>query len=451
MTTTVQLSGNHVSWLTVVAAKIMDAGTKPASIDHLLRVVPREISTAHNDGHVTAAESGLDRNDFQAGWRIWVTEAVAALRRAKLIDGPDDALRWSAEPDGEWRVPFGARNRPVTVRGKAERRAARDRHMLGERGEKDTTPTRSGLVLEGRSHPLKVQIRKGITAVIEKGENELDVHPLALAIPPMTAAEQEAVRADIERHGVKVPVVLYPDKDDLTARGKPRWKVLDGRHRVYFASQTGQPIDVEVFKGTDDEARAHVASLNLHRRQLNVAQKATAAAQLFGNQARVEAKAAQKAALRQNATVGADLPQRSDTQNGDGKWYDRAAEMAGGKSAGITGAAVKHAAVIVQAPETLAKVQAGAPGYTKIAPAVRKAEVELGRRAPDAPLTPDDKFRSHPTAVFTELGKAERALLNVLEEDGMAVGRYEPGAMEERLERLKMLLTQVEIRVRKML
>lgn len=449
--TTVQLSGNDVGWLTVVAEKIMDAGTKPASVDYLLRVVPREIATAHNDGHVTAAESGLDRNDFQAGWRIWVTEAVGALRRAKLVDGPDDALRWSAAADGEWKVPFGARKRPVTVRGKAQRRAARDRHMLGERGEKDTTPTRPGLVLEGRSHPLKVHVRKGITSVIEKGENELDVHPLALAIPPMTAAEQEAVRADIERHGVKVPVVLFPDKDDLTVRGKPRWKVLDGRHRVYFASQTGQPIDVEVFKGTDDEARAHVASLNLHRRQLNPAQKHTAAVLLFGEESREEAAENRKRKPKHADSARGKSPEQNGDQNGGAAWYELTAEKAGGKAAGITPDGVKHAATIARAPETLAKVQAGEPGYTKIAPAVRKAEIELGLRAPDEPVAPNEKVRAYPVTIYTQLGKVQGCLLSVLEENGMPLGTSDVGTMEERLERLKLLLAQVEIQVRKRL
>ena len=72
----------------------------------------------------------------------------------------------------------------------------------------------------------------------------------------MTPAEQEQVRADIAEHGVRQPLMLYPDEADKTARGKPKLKVLDGRHRLQFASSLGKPVRVEVFEGTEQEARA---------------------------------------------------------------------------------------------------------------------------------------------------------------------------------------------------
>jgi hypothetical protein len=75
-------------------------------------------------------------------------------------------------------------------------------------------------------------------------------HPLAMAIPPMTKREREALCTSIAELGVLVPPVIYQDK------------VLDGRERLYCAASVGKPVRIEEFKGTEDEARRYLAVLN---------------------------------------------------------------------------------------------------------------------------------------------------------------------------------------------
>jgi hypothetical protein len=364
-------SGNHAGWLNAVAHTIMDGGAKPPSMADLERLVPRQVGTARNDGHVTAAANGLDRDDYHAGYRVWLAGAVTALRKAKLVDGADDTLRWAAPADGRWKVSFAGHR--ITVLGQQERRESRARHMLGEPDPTgQQTATRPGLLLQGHSAPLKVNVRTQSGGRTYIRARELEIHPLALAIPPMSAAEQTLVLNDIETNGVKVPVVLYPDPDDPTARGKPKLKVLDGRHRTYFASVTGQPIVLEEFEGTEEEARQHVISLNLNRRQLTRQQRALAIERLYGRQAREQA--AQDRTRKPAESVPGSLPEQNGRTRGQ-EAHERAWAMAGGKASGVSKDDVKAAALIAQAPETAAKVDAGEVRST--AEAVRAAKAEL--------------------------------------------------------------------------
>jgi hypothetical protein len=85
----------------------------------------------------------------------------------------------------------------------------------------------------------------------------LQVHPLAMAIPAMTERECAMVRESIALYGVKVPLVSFQDK------------ILDGRHRLYFASTLGKPLKIEEFKGTEEEARQLLFSLNSVRTHLS--------------------------------------------------------------------------------------------------------------------------------------------------------------------------------------
>jgi hypothetical protein len=313
---------------------------------------------------VTAAENGLSRDDYRAGQRIWVEEAVAALRKAKLIDGTDDELVWVADQDGVWKVPFRPGHKP-TVYGRKESAAARDQHMLG-------FDERPGYLLKGWSE-VEVEVAVGIAGEITKGRHTLQVHPLAFAIPPMTTAEQEAVRADIDEHGVRLPLVLYPDLADKTARGKPKLKVLDGRHRLQFASALGKPVRVELFEGSDDEARAFVASLNLHRRQLTGAQRSMAIGRLFGEQARAEAKVAIIEGQKKSNLARPELAEPNGDKSEGGKWEHRAVRMAGGTAAGVSPRSVQLMDRVAKAPETAAKVDSGE--IRTVAAAVKAAAV----------------------------------------------------------------------------
>ena len=90
----------------------MDGGDKPPSVARLLQTIPRKVgATATNDAHVTAAENGFDRQDLAAGQKIWIDGALKALRSAHLVNGDDDALIWTGEPDKDYKVKFGTRGK----------------------------------------------------------------------------------------------------------------------------------------------------------------------------------------------------------------------------------------------------------------------------------------------------------------------------------------------------
>ena len=159
----VVLSGNRTGWIAAVAYMLMDRGAEeaPLAISDLIRRVPDRVGTARNDGHDTAAESGQDRDDYKAGYRLWIEGCIAALRKAKLVDGPAGALRWVGDPTRTHKVRFCGELR--TVHGRPQRQEAHDRYMLGDPGEDWTAASlgAQGRVLRGDTPPLKVNVTRG--------------------------------------------------------------------------------------------------------------------------------------------------------------------------------------------------------------------------------------------------------------------------------------------------
>jgi ParB-like chromosome segregation protein Spo0J len=93
---------------------------------------------------------------------------------------------------------------------------------------------------------------------------KLKAHPYAQLLPPMTAAELEALAADIAEHGLRQPVVLYDGQ------------VLDGRHRLLACERAGVEPTFTEYDG--DDPLGFVLSANITRRNLNPAQRAVVAA-----------------------------------------------------------------------------------------------------------------------------------------------------------------------------
>jgi hypothetical protein len=82
-------------------------------------------------------------------------------------------------------------------------------------------------------------------------------------MPPLTDEERAALRADIEEHGVLVPVV----RDQ-------HGNVLDGHNRAAIADELGVDYRVDIVSVEDDrQARTIARQLNLARRHLSRAQK----------------------------------------------------------------------------------------------------------------------------------------------------------------------------------
>lgn len=82
-------------------------------------------------------------------------------------------------------------------------------------------------------------------------------------LPPLSADEYAALRADIEAHGIRVPV-------DVDEHGQ----VLDGHHRQQIAAELGIDCPVRVVAGlTEEDKREHAMALNMARRHLTQAQR----------------------------------------------------------------------------------------------------------------------------------------------------------------------------------
>lgn len=95
---------------------------------------------------------------------------------------------------------------------------------------------------------------------------KLKNHPYADLFPMMTAAELDALAADIAENGLRQPVVTY------------QGAVLDGRNRLLACDRAKvEPAFVE-HEGDEASALALVISLNVQRRDLTAAQRALAAA-----------------------------------------------------------------------------------------------------------------------------------------------------------------------------
>jgi hypothetical protein len=364
-------SGNRVGWLTAIANEIMDGGEHPPSIDRIDLLISSHINTGINDGHVTAAiVYGEDRRaDYRAGQRYIITEMVAVLREQGFVNGDDQALRWIKPLDGTWQVML--EDRPFTIRGQLERRLGHERNILGERDEKTGSITSEGMLLLGKHHPFEVEVigpRGGTT------RQSLQVHPFALAIPPMTEAERQVLRASIDRDGVKMPLVIFQKK------------VLDGRNRLYWASVLKKPVHIIEFTGTEEEAKREVLILNIHRRQLTRIQLAVVALQLFGQESRQEAAKAQEEGGFAGGRPSQNLPLKSEEgkkQKSAGEWDEIAARKA--RAAGmlnVTGNAIRLAEEVISAPNTMGKVDSGK--IKQISEAVKQAKEEKGQPRPQS-------------------------------------------------------------------
>lgn len=97
----------------------------------------------------------------------------------------------------------------------------------------------------------------------------LSLHPLAGTVPPATAAEYEALKADIERDGVLEPLSVVGDV------------VLDGRHRLRAALELGlEVVPVREVQLGEESELTFILRTALHRRHLSDDQRAVMAARM---------------------------------------------------------------------------------------------------------------------------------------------------------------------------
>jgi phage N-6-adenine-methyltransferase len=94
----------------------------------------------------------------------------------------------------------------------------------------------------------------------------MNFHQYANLFPMLSGDALEGLKADIEQHGVRDPVVLL------------NGEILDGRNRYTCARELG--IEFPTVEYTGDDPLAFVISHNLHRRHLTESQRASIAARV---------------------------------------------------------------------------------------------------------------------------------------------------------------------------
>lgn len=78
----------------------------------------------------------------------------------------------------------------------------------------------------------------------------MKIHPATDIFPPMSGAEYEALRADIDANGLIEPIVRH------------KGKILDGRHRLKACTELR--IRPRYFEYDGDDPTGYAVSLNLH-------------------------------------------------------------------------------------------------------------------------------------------------------------------------------------------
>jgi DNA-binding Lrp family transcriptional regulator len=121
------------------------------------------------------------------------------------------------------------------------------------------------------------------------------LHPVTDDYKDFTEAELDGLREDLRRYGLKVPVVIWQDQ------------VVDGRHRVRLCKELGIELrydDITKACPAEADMRAHVASLNQHRRSrtaplTNAEKRARLAAELKKDPKRSDRAIAKEAGVTQ--------------------------------------------------------------------------------------------------------------------------------------------------------
>lgn len=191
-------------------------------------------------------------------------------------------------------------------------------------------------------------------AAVEGEIGKLEFHPLANVFPLLEGEEFAELVADIQKHGVLEPIVLYEQK------------VLDGRNRYLAARQTDTPYTTVGWHGECGDPLSFVVSRNMLRRQLTPSQRGMCAAKaraIFDEVANTRRGATLKRG--QENPVPVSLPERK----GDAR------DLAG-KAFGVSGKLVDQARTVRQAgiPDLATCVEQGRMSVTAGAILARKPE-----------------------------------------------------------------------------
>jgi hypothetical protein len=383
--------------------QIVDAGDMPASRQTLYKQVPRHVDggaltpedggpSARGDGRSTAALNGLRESNFQAGQKIWIDAVVDELISQEAVTETGGHLRWIQDLHRDMTVRFQDLNIRIIT--------AEERRRGGELGTVSVA-----IRGDGHLNPVMIAAGGGIpgNARFKAGQRvALEIHPLAYELPPMTNEELDRLAKDVRQRGIAMPLLLIPDHNDpvrkrtakpgvqplkLDKAGQPipKLKVGDGRHRVFLASQYDLPVRLELFEGTEQEARERIVSLNIHRRMLNSVQIGILIRQLLMPAAEREAEERRRAGNRKGGEHGksrANLPTTSDKPKTNGRAEKVVLDRLGNPIGERT---LRTLEETDDAPETREKAMRGEEGYRSASAVAKKAREEKGQLTPLEP------------------------------------------------------------------
>lgn len=103
---------------------------------------------------------------------------------------------------------------------------------------------------------------------------QLEYHELSSLFPLITGDDFALMVKDIEANGQREPIILFDGK------------ILDGRNRYRACRELDMEPQTSIYTG--DDPLGLVLSLNMHRRQLTVAQRAIVAAEMIRRKREIE-------------------------------------------------------------------------------------------------------------------------------------------------------------------
>jgi len=121
----------------------------------------------------------------------------------------------------------------------------------------------------------------------------MKIHPLCRmfgSLAPMSKDELADLRADIEQHGIKVPILVNKKRDTILD-GATRWGIA-----YDLKLQDVVRKGAEVFAGKDDEIEGEILSRNLYRRHMTDKERSDIVSKILGPKLEKEAKERQSAA-----------------------------------------------------------------------------------------------------------------------------------------------------------
>jgi hypothetical protein len=128
----------------------------------------------------------------------------------------------------------------------------------------------------------------------------MQFHELCKMFSILPAKELKELKADIEAHGIKVPILVNKKHDTI----------LDGRNRYMIAMDLGfdlknqKQVPTETFRGKEEDIASEIIARNILRRHLSLEQRVALVSKIRGPQ--LEKEAAARQAKKPRGADGAD-------------------------------------------------------------------------------------------------------------------------------------------------